>query len=65
MNNLKNIRLKRGLTQEQLAQKIGRPHTYISKLENGVYSIENLSLRNAIKICDALRVRNPRSLVEE
>lgn len=44
-------RLEKGLTQEQLAKKIGTQRSNISRLESG---IQNLSLDMLTKICDAL-----------
>ena len=37
---LKEERLKAGLTQEQLAERIGTKKTYISRLENGKSDIQ-------------------------
>ena len=37
---LKEERLKAGLTQEQLAEKIGTKKTYISRLENGKSDVQ-------------------------
>ena len=37
---LKDERLRAGLTQEQLAEKIGTKKTYISRLENGKADIQ-------------------------
>lgn len=37
---LKEERLKAGLTQEQLAERIGTKKTYISRLENGKADIQ-------------------------
>lgn len=37
---LKEERLKAGLTQEQLAEKIGTKKTYISRLENGKADVQ-------------------------
>lgn len=37
---LKEERLKAGLTQEQLAQKIGTKKSYISRIENGKADIQ-------------------------
>mgnify|MGYP006386904001 FL=1 len=37
---LREERLRAGLTQEQLAEKIGTKKTYISKLENGKADIQ-------------------------
>ena len=46
--SLRELRLKRGLTQKQLADKLG-------------YTRERIA---AIEICDVLRVSNPRKLLE-
>ncbi|WP_455669171.1 helix-turn-helix domain-containing protein [Phocaeicola sp.] len=37
---LKEERLKAGLTQEQLAEKIGTKKTYISRIENGKADVQ-------------------------
>lgn len=37
---LKEERLKAGLTQEQLAERIGTKKTYISRLENGKADVQ-------------------------
>ncbi|WP_140489750.1 helix-turn-helix transcriptional regulator [Bifidobacterium sp. UTBIF-68] len=61
---LRELRQKRGLTQRELAEKSGVPHTRIAATETGARPIENMSLGTAIKLCDALRVSNPRKLLE-
>lgn len=63
--SLKELRLKRGMTQQQLAAKLGVTRQYLSHFENGERDITNMTLGNAIRICDALRVSNPRKLLEE
>ena len=40
INKLKEQRKKRGLTQEELAEKIGTKKTYISRIENGKADIQ-------------------------
>lgn len=62
--SLRELRQKRGLTQRQLADKSGVPHTRIAATETGSRPIENMSLGMAIKLCDALKVSNPRKLLE-
>jgi transcriptional regulator with XRE-family HTH domain len=37
--NLKNLRRKRGLSQEELAHRAEIDRTYVSALERGVYSV--------------------------
>ena len=61
---MRELRLKRGMTQQQLADKAGLPQQRIGAYENGVNSIENMTLDKAIRICDALKVRNPRKLLD-
>ena len=50
--------------QQQLADKAGLTQQRIGAYENGVNSIENMTLDKAIRICDALKVRNPRKLLD-
>lgn len=60
---LKELRMKRGMTQRELAEKIGVTQQHIAAYENGVNGIDNMTLGKAIKLCDALKVRNPRKLL--
>ena len=62
---LRELRLKRGMTQKQLADKIGVTQQHVAAYENGVNSVENMTLDKAIRICDALHVSNPRKLLED
>ena len=41
---LKEERIRAGLTQEQLAEKIGTKNTYISRLENGKADVQLTTL---------------------
>ena len=62
---LRELRLKRGLTQEQLAKKV--PHMSqkrVSDFEAGRRDVGNMTLDMALKFCDALRVSNPRKLLD-
>lgn len=61
---LKELRMKRGLTQRELAEKVGMSGGNISDIESGRRSEANLTLATAIKLCDALKVRNPRKLLD-
>lgn len=61
---LKELRTKRGLTQRKLTEKVGMSGGNISDIESGRRSEANLTLATAIKLCDALRVRNPRKLLD-
>ncbi len=51
--HLRKLRLKQGLTQEQLADKAGMHFTYIGQIERGV---RNPSLVNLQKLAKALKV---------
>ena len=51
---LRQAREKAGLSQSEVAAKIGRPATYLSKLERGVQGIEVVEL---IDYCGAVGVR--------
>lgn len=51
--NIKQYRIKNGLTQEQLAQKLGLKQYVIAKYENGS---SNPSLDLAPKICEVLNI---------
>ncbi|MHA1658558.1 MAG: helix-turn-helix domain-containing protein [Promethearchaeota archaeon] len=55
-------RIKNGLTQRELAQKIGTKQSAISRLESGMY---NPSISFLQKIAEALDVRIKISLAEK
>ena len=61
---LRELRQKRGLTAPQLAEKAGISQQRISEYELGKRPIGNMTLATAVKLCDALRVANPRKLLE-
>lgn len=63
--SLRELRLKRGLTQDQLGVKAGLGREIISKYERGAKPIENMTLGTALKLCDALKVSNPRRLLPD
>ncbi len=50
---LRQIRLQSGLTQAQIAQRIGETQSYVSKYENGE---QRLDLYELEKICDAIGI---------
>lgn len=62
--SLRELRQKRGYTQEQLGNKVGMTQGRIADFEAGRRFIGNMTLDNALRICDALRVSNPRKLLE-
>lgn len=62
---MKELRLKRGMTQQQLADKVGMSRPRIAAYESGTNDVSNMTLGNALKFCSALRVANPRKLLED
>lgn len=60
---LKDLRTKRGMTQRELAEKTGVTRQRIAAFET-VRPSSGMSLDVAIRICDALKVRNPRKLLD-
>ncbi|WP_432326651.1 helix-turn-helix domain-containing protein [Mucilaginibacter sp. P25] len=46
---LKEARLSRGLTQEQLAEKCGTTKAYISKIENNLKDVRISTLQHIVK----------------
>lgn len=55
-NRVKELRLKQGISQEELAEKINVHRTYIGFIERGE---RNPALLNIYKISRALRVKLP------
>ena len=53
-DNVKNIRQKQGLSQEDLAEKSGLHRTYIGGIERGE---RNVSLLNIERIAKALSIK--------
>lgn len=62
--SLRELRLKRRLTQSQLGEKAGISQQRLAEYELGKRPIGNMTLANALRICDALRVSNPRKLLD-
>lgn len=59
--NLRNYKLKRGISQEKFAELCALHRTYISDIERGQRSI---SLGNIQKITDALEIETYRLFLE-
>jgi len=51
---LRALRKKRGLTQVELAQKLGRPQSFVSKYESGERRLDILELQDICKACEVL-----------
>ncbi len=58
---LKQLRTKRGLTQEELGNKVGVSYAYISMLESGVKKNPSLALLK--QLAKALKVKVANLLV--
>lgn len=61
---MRELRLKRGMTQQQLADKVGMSQSRIAAYESGTNDVSNMTLGNALKFCSVLRVANPRKLLD-
>ena len=62
--SLKSERLERGMTMTELAKASGVHIVKIAQIESGKIDPANLTLRNAVKLADALHV-DPRELLKE
>lgn len=47
---LQEARLEKGLTQEQLAEKVGTTKSYISKIENNIKEVRLSTLRKIVEL---------------
>lgn len=63
-NQLAYMRTREGLTQQQLSRKTGLTITYLSKLETGDRTINNVRLSSAVKIADALGITDVRLMMD-
>lgn len=61
---MRELRLKRGMTQQQLGDKVGMSRSRIAAYESGTNDVSNMTLGNALKFCSALRIANPRKLLD-
>ena len=60
--DIKTARLAAGLTQKELADKIGVKQSWVGKLEAGEIKIENITARKLIGLAAALGL-DPRELL--
>ena len=51
---LKEIRKTRNMTQKVLSEKSGVHHVKIAQYETGKLKVENMALKNAVKLAKAL-----------
>src|SRR6202044_4290087 len=62
--SIRSLRLRSGLSQRQLAGRMGVPRTYVSKIENEkatptLSSLERLALALEVSVYDLLRLCGP------
>jgi len=48
------LRLQAGISQKELASRVGKTQPFIGKIEAGVNDINNITLRSAYQIAQAL-----------
>lgn len=51
-NALKKMRIDAGLTQKELAKKLGKPQSYISKYENGDRYLDFIEVCAVCQACN-------------
>ena len=61
-NNVRNLRKKMGISQEELGDAAGLDRTYIGGIERGE---RNVSALNIAKLAKALKVKPEKLLVEK
>ncbi len=62
---LAELRKNKNLTQRELAKRAGISNVTIANYERGDRDTGNMTLRNAIRIADALKVRDLRKLLDD
>ena len=62
---LAELRKSKNLTQRELAERSGISNVTIANYERGDRDTGNMTLRNAIRIADALKVRDLRKLLDD
>jgi transcriptional regulator with XRE-family HTH domain len=62
---LAELRKSKNLTQRELAERAGISNVTIANYERGDRDTGNMTLRNAIRIADALKVRDLRKLLDD
>lgn len=54
LSNVRSLRVSRGITQKELAEKSNINIRQVQKYESGEYDTGKMMLRNAITLADAL-----------
>ena len=49
---LRSLRNNAGLTQNQLAKKLGKPQSYVSKYESGERRLDIIEIREVVILCN-------------
>lgn len=62
---LLDIRKSKGLTQQQAAEAAGMSQQRLSEYERGVRSVSHMSLEQAARLADALKLRDLRKLLDD
>lgn len=64
---LRDMRIKQGVTQQELAYRLGRPQSFVSKLESGERNIDLIELIDLLKQInlDANSVSNICALLDD
>lgn len=52
-NIVKNLRINKGLSQDELSRRVDFERTYLSRVESGK---QNMAVETLLKICDGLGV---------
>lgn len=63
--SIAELRKKRGMTQKQLAEKVGVNYQWIQKIERGEINIQNITFIKGILLMKALYVDGEDEIVRE
>lgn len=61
-NKLKSHRVRLGMTQDEVSEKMGISHDFLGKIEQGY---RKLSIENALKLVKIYRLNNIEDLLED
>ena len=61
---LLELRQAKGLTQQQVADAAGLSRQRLSEYERGIRPVSNMTLGQAARLADALKLRNLRKLLD-